>query len=73
MQALLAIILNKPEGDVPPKALPSGVSQQHDGQAVSEEVKCGSTDMDKLERLAESRGDAEIIEVLKAHREWLEG
>jgi hypothetical protein len=38
---------------------------------VSEEAKCGSTDMDKLERLVESRGDAEIIEVLKGHREWL--
>ena len=72
MQALLALILNKPESDVPPKAVPSGVSQQH-GQSVSEEAKCGSTDMDKLERLAESRGDAEIIEVLKGHREWLEG
>ena len=67
--------MKKPEdtpADVPTKALPGGVLQPKT-QVVSEEAKCGSTSMDKLERLAEARGDAEILEVVKGHRRWLEG
>ncbi len=75
MQALLALIMKGSGGttsDVP-IALPTTIKQQT--PVLIEEVKGGSTlvdgmaELDKLESLIESRGDVELLEVLKGHRE----